>query len=605
MKGKKKRFIKPVVLGFGVMYFMVMVLSTWLVKEKFVEEYNQELEEAAVSLCRRVDGELDKENGADYEKVLKDFLWGVQDEDVQISAAFYDEKKRLLTKTTKGSAGGNTIVFTDFTRKEPTYELEDYLSLKEREELVKYEWDNIRTFSVQRPDKYRISIQVSPDKETLWAVIVQEITWKEESEIGEDEEHYKDPLDGTIYSMEIGITVDYATGEELGGRSYCETDSKIVWQWTNPLISDEKQSDGQIKSGSILFPYLNCANGSYEGWHRWAVSQYLHDYPVEGIFEWKAGAEYPEMIVDSDGLFYRGRYQLQLGMIGDPLVYMEIRMEACPWKAAVDYMKYVYLAGFVLALACMTKIIAAFHKVYDRQAVLEETRRDMTNAMAHELKTPLGIIRNFAENLAEHNLEEKRDYYLSQIIRQTEEMDRLVVEMIELSKLDSEEFALKKEEVSFLDLVREQVEKFGPVIKEKNICVQYEGKEDFRVKGDREYLSRAVWNLVCNAVDYNVLGGRITVEMGKEQCVIENTGKFLTEEELLHAFDLFYMGDKSRGKRQGHLGMGMFLTKKILGLHGLEILLGNGKEGVRATVKQAVKCRSRGYGERCGTVNQC
>ena len=59
------------------------------------------------------------------------------------------------------------------------------------------------------------------------------------------------------------------------------------------------------------------------------------------------------------------------------------------------------------------------------------------------------IIRNFAENLAEHNLEEKRDYYLSQIIRQTEEMDRLVVEMIELSKLDSEEFALKKEEVSF------------------------------------------------------------------------------------------------------------------------------------------------------------
>ncbi len=47
MKGKKKRFIKPVVLGFGVMYFMVMVLSTWLVKEKFVEEYNHERE------CRR------------------------------------------------------------------------------------------------------------------------------------------------------------------------------------------------------------------------------------------------------------------------------------------------------------------------------------------------------------------------------------------------------------------------------------------------------------------------------------------------------------------------------------------------------------------------
>lgn len=593
MKRKKKRFLKPVALGFGVMYLTVMVLSTWLVKEKFAEEYNQELMDGAVSVRRKADEELNRENGADYEKVLEDFLWSFRDETVQISAAFYDDKKRLLAKTTKGSMGGNTIVSTDSARKVPTYEMEDYLSLKEMEELAAYEWDNIQNVSAYRPDKYRISIQVSPDKEMLWAVIVQEITWKEESEIGEGERHYKDPLDGIIYSMEIGMTVDYTTGEETGGRSYCETDSKIVWQWTNPLVSDEERSSGQIESVSILFPYMNYANGSYEGWHQWTTSRYLHDYPVEGVFEWKAGAEYPEMIVDSDGLFYRGRYQLQLGMVGDPMAYMEIRMEASPWKAAVDYMKYVYLAGLVLALACMTKIIAAFHKVYDRQAVLEETRRDMTNAMAHELKTPLGIIRNFAENLAEHNLEEKRDYYLSQIIGQTEEMDRLVVEMIELSKLDSEAFVLKKEEVSFSELVREQVEKFEPVIKEKGLCVQYEGKEDFKVTGDREYLSRAVWNLVCNAVDYNVLGGRILIEMEKEWWGIENTGSPMTEEELLHAFDLFYMGDKSRGKKDGHMGMGLFLTKKILGLHGLDVMLENGKEGVRITVTRETREMSK------------
>ena len=77
-------------------------------------------------------------------------------------------------------------------------------------------------------------------------------------------------------------------------------------------------------------------------------------------------------------------------------------------------------------------MIHAFRKAADRQARLEETRRDFTNAMAHELKTPLGVIRNFSENLLEHNMEEKRDYYLTQIIGQTEEMDQMVLKMMML-----------------------------------------------------------------------------------------------------------------------------------------------------------------------------
>ena len=163
------------------------------------------------------------------------------------------------------------------------------------------------------------------------------------------------------------------------------------------------------------------------------------------------------MIIDSDGFYYRGRYQLKVGMVDAPSAYMEIRMESRPWLAAMNYMKYVYLAGAALTLVCMAGIVQSFRRAYDRQAALEENRRDFINAMAHELKTPLGVIRNFAENLLEHNMEEKRDYYLAQIIRQTEEIDRMAAEMIELSKLDSEELILGNEPVSFSDLIREQM----------------------------------------------------------------------------------------------------------------------------------------------------
>lgn len=261
-------------------------------------------------------------------------------------------------------------------------------------------------------------------------------------------------------------------------------------------------------------------------------------------------------------------------------------MEERTWADAIHYMKHLYVAGLALTLACMFLVIDAFNRIYSRQMALEENRRDFTNAMAHELKTPLGIIRNFAENLIERNMEEKREYYLTQIIGQTEEMDHLVEDMMDISKLDSEELALKRETVSFGALVREEMERLEPMIDEKNIQVQHQEREDFLVEGDREYLAKAVWNLLSNAVEYNVPDGRILIRTEAECCVIENTGTPMEANELLHAFDLFYTKDKSRGKKEKHMGLGLFLVKKIAELHGLEVTLENMEDGLRAVVKK-------------------
>ena len=90
-------------------------------------------------------------------------------------------------------------------------------------------------------------------------------------------------------------------------------------------------------------------------------------------------------MIEEDDICRRGKMQLRVGMVENPFAYLEIRMESRPWLAAVDYMKYVYLAGAVLTAACMLAVIGMMNKVYARQAALEETRRDFTNAMAHEL----------------------------------------------------------------------------------------------------------------------------------------------------------------------------------------------------------------------------
>ena len=599
MRRKKKNFWKPVTAGFGAVYLLTMALATFLVKTKFTEDFAQRLREFAVYIVRQVnekEGQAEEEGWdseedrqAFYQDLANGYLWRINDEMLQISLGFYGTDEALIART-RDEIGGNAIHSADsFVRRYASFDLDDYLSSQEKEQLARYQWENVHYISIESaiPDKYRFSIRTSPDGRRLWGIYVQKLIWMPEDEW--DGENYADPLTGAVNSMEM-VKVDYATGEETVTGSFTQTGSEIVWQWVDSNVSREELEKGTVLNTSLGLPYMTSYETwrDFESWKTWCSSQYLHGFPARQSFTWEEGIEEPSIIIDSDGFYYRGRYQLKVGTQEAP-VYAELRMESSPWMAAMDYMKYVYAAGLVLTLACAAKIIRVFRKTYDAQTALEEMRRDFINAMAHELKTPLGVIRNFAENLVEHNMEEKRDYYLAQIIGQTEEMDRLIVKMIEISKLDSDEAVLKKETVSFSELAKEQMARFEPMIREKNIQVIFQDQEDFAVDGDREYLAGALWNLLSNSVNYNVCGGRIVIRTKRDCCVVENTGEPMSREGLTHAFDMFYMGDKSRNKGQGHMGMGLFLARKILGLHGLSVALENTSDGVSARIQKIDK----------------
>ena len=185
-------------------------------------------------------------------------------------------------------------------------------------------------------------------------------------------------------------------------------------------------------------------------------------------------------------------------------------------------------------------------------------------------------------------MEEKRDYYLTQIVGQTEEMDRLAGEMILVSRMDSENLVLQRETVSFDELIWEQLNRLKPVIEEKKLKIELQKEQDFRVEGDKDYLAKAVWNLLSNAAAYNVPEGRILITLKEKSCAIENTGFPLSEEQLKRSFELFYSGNKSRSAKDGkHMGMGLYLAEKIFSRHGLSIALENTKIGVKATVSAA------------------
>lgn len=587
LKRKKKVFWKPITAGFLAMYLATMGLATLLVKEKFEDQYIRMFEQVAASISRKAANqesvmENDSQRKDYYKCMVNEYFWSETNPQLNISVAVYDKEQKLLAKSF--DAIGDTMYSEDASQvRYGPYALDDYLTFEQKEELAEYYWKEKERqieASYTLPKKYGILIQTSPDGKELYHIYVQEMTWEEGQE-GNDKQ-YKNPLTGAVASMSLGMRMDYAAGKEYGEEQiFYMTDSEVVWEWTNSKISEKEQKSGEIRDSNVVFPYMT----SYERWHRWTSSKYLHDFPKEGSFSWDVQMEYPGIF--SEGVWeYKAGYDLKIGNVDAPSAYILIRMEESPWVDTFDYMKHLYVAGLGLTLVCMFLVIDAFNQIYSRQMTIEENRRDFTNAMAHELKTPLSIIRNFAENLIERNMEEKRDYYLTQIIGKTEEMDHLVEEMIEISKLDSEELTLKKERVSFGELVREEIKKFAPIMEEKNIQVQYQEKADFLLEGDREYLAKAVWNLLSNAVEYNVLDGAILIRTEAASCMIENTGKPMEEDEILHAFDLFYTKDKSRKGKDKHMGFGLFLVKKIAELHGLGVTIENMDDGVRVVVKK-------------------
>jgi len=590
MRVKKKKLWGPIVLGFILLYLVMMLAATWLTALKFQDEFRNNMTLLLTNFQQWVENNENnmQEQGVDSRQEREGYYSYLTSQSIpdssneafqQFSGAVYDLNGTLLAQTDE-VIGGSSASSENGFKTVYQYDTLDFLTVEEKEELAGYARKYYDTRS-PGPNQYAVIARKKADTGELCGILVEKLLWeKEETADGTVPVTYVDPYTGSSLAFD--------TGDEVYRQVGCE----LVWEWEKPGVEEAAwvKSTIQPEIAHVQFPYLTY--GGEKLWKKWRESEFLRSFPkqadMEDFLQKNIWTRYEKLYSKAGG---RETQESLMAPVykdtdGNIFCYVELRAESHPWQAAMDYLKYVYLSGFVLMLLCMAGIIRASDKIYERQAALEEMRRDFTNAMAHELKTPLGIIRGFAENLQEHLMEEKRDYYLEQIIGQTEEMDKLVAQMITVSKMDSEHLALQKETLSMAELIREQIQKFSPMLEEKELQVEYDCDRDFQVEGDREYLAKAVWNLLSNAVEYSVPGGSIRIYTEPGRCVIENTGFPMSEETLVHACDMFYRQDESRSERERHMGLGLFLTKKILGLHHLKLDLKNTEDGVRVSIEK-------------------
>ncbi|MDE6024674.1 MAG: HAMP domain-containing histidine kinase [Lachnospiraceae bacterium] len=202
----------------------------------------------------------------------------------------------------------------------------------------------------------------------------------------------------------------------------------------------------------------------------------------------------------------------------------------------------------------------------------ERYRQSITDAMAHDLKSPLMAISGYAENLKDNVHTDKRDYYADAIAQNVLYMNDIIEHILELSKTETREIKLNKEALELETLVDEIIRKYTMTIDAKGLNVDVQG--DIKINADRQLITQAIDNLISNAVKFAIDKTTISIECEKNHLIIKNNCKALENKDM-DASDLlkpFVKGDSSRSNKSGS-GIGLTIAKNIFDLHGYTMKL--------------------------------
>ncbi len=216
----------------------------------------------------------------------------------------------------------------------------------------------------------------------------------------------------------------------------------------------------------------------------------------------------------------------------------------------------------------------------------ERSRREFVANVSHELKTPIAVLKSLLETLYEEEDREEKKSFLEKALKRVEDMRRLVEDLLILTKLESGEERIKREDVDLRLLVEEVFDLLEPQAKERNISLVNSIDKELRVKGDWDKLFLLLKNLVDNAIKYNKEGGRVEVKAKKNhshvQLQVQDTGLGIPKEHIPFIFERFYRVDPSRSRNLGGTGLGLSIVKHIALSHGGKIEV-QSKEGVGST----------------------
>ena len=217
---------------------------------------------------------------------------------------------------------------------------------------------------------------------------------------------------------------------------------------------------------------------------------------------------------------------------------------------------------------------------------LENMRKEFVSNVSHELKTPLTAIRGFIETLKDGAIDDPSTAgkFLKIIDIESQRLEKLISDLLELSSIESNKIIRRNVEIDIKAVAESAVEAYRLTAAKRSISIVSQIDNNYMIQGNLELFKAMLYNLVSNAVKYNVENGEVTISLkevaGGVIVYVKDTGIGISNDDINRIFERFYKVDKSRSYDPDSTGLGLSIVKHILDLFdgdiSVESILGQG-----------------------------
>lgn len=211
---------------------------------------------------------------------------------------------------------------------------------------------------------------------------------------------------------------------------------------------------------------------------------------------------------------------------------------------------------------------------------LEQMRKDFVSNISHELRTPVTVIRGSLEALCDKIITDPKqiDEYHLQMLNEAKFLQRLVGDLLDLSRLQNPDFAIEKQELNLNDVISDVVRSARQIAKNKNVSINIDLKNpNLKISGDYGRLRQMFLIILDNAIKFSFENNKVDVLAKNDTIIIRDYGIGINEKDLPHIFDRFYKTHSEHNKVG--TGLGLAIAKQIAERHNIELIAQNNFDG--------------------------
>ena len=215
----------------------------------------------------------------------------------------------------------------------------------------------------------------------------------------------------------------------------------------------------------------------------------------------------------------------------------------------------------------------------------ESLKRDLMANVSHDLKTPLTMIKAYAEMVRDltYNNKEKREENLNIIIDEVDRLTLLVNDILDLSAAQSDNMNLKIEKIDLISLINQVIKRFNILSEQEHYQFIFNHPNKVIINADSKRIYQVIYNLINNAINYTGNDKKVYInvieEKSKYRVEIKDTGKGIKAEDLKHIWDKYYHSDKKHKRNNYGTGLGLSIVKNILQIHNYKFGVTSSNKG--------------------------